>query len=269
VELAKEKGIGTLGIADHDTLDGLSEAVRAGADRNLCVIPAIELSVNAPWGSMHLLGYFPTPNPPHVAERVCHVQTFRERRNPIIAERLRALGIPITLEAVIGVAGGQVIGRPHFAKVMVAMGAVSTNQEAFDRYLKRGAPAYVDRDRLDLYEAVQLIKADDGIPVMAHPGLIPISGSYDIKHMVTAFAEIGGGGIEAYAPVHTKPFTSFLIELAKRYRLLITGGTDFHGEIKPKLELGIGEGNFLVPEALAKPLMDSLGISPLDVGTFN
>ena len=262
VELAKARGIAAIAVADHDTLDGLSEAIATGEANNLCVIPAIELSVNTTWGSLHLLGYFPQPNPKNVAERINHIQSFRERRNPIIAEKLHALGIPINLEDVIGAAGGQVIGRPHFAKVMVEMGVVSCPQKAFDKYLKKGAPAYVDRDRLDLQEAIQLIKADHGIPVLAHPGLIPIAADYDIEHIVKSFTDMNGGGVEAYSPAHTKSFTTLMVDLANRYHLLVTGGTDFHGEMKPKLQLGIGEGDFLVPDELAKSLLESLGIEP-------
>ena len=101
VELAIKRGIRALGIADHDTLDGLEEAVRAGRERNLCVIPAIELSVNSPWDSMHLLGYFSLPNPTNVGGRVAEIRSFRDRRNPIIAEKLRELGIPLNYDDVV------------------------------------------------------------------------------------------------------------------------------------------------------------------------
>jgi predicted metal-dependent phosphoesterase TrpH len=262
VQLAKERGIAAIAIADHDTLDGLTEAVTAGEANNLCVIPAIELSVNSHWSSMHLLGYFSRPDPPNVANKINQIRSFRDRRNPIIAEKLNALGIPINFEDVIGVAGGQVIGRPHFAKVMVNMGVVSCPQMAFDKYLKKGAPAYVDRDRLNLQEAIQLIRADHGVPVLAHPGLIPLSNNNDIEDIVKSFVDMNGGGIEAYSPVHTKSFTNQMLNLANQFHLLVTGGTDFHGDIKPKLQLGIGEGDFLVPDELAKPLLDSLGIEP-------
>lgn len=260
VELAVKKGVSVLGIADHDTLGGLSEGVEAGKARNFRVIPGIELSVNAPWGSLHLLGYFSRPDPPNVAGRVGEIQSFREHRNPLIAKRLQELGISISYEVVVRSAGGQVIGRPHFAQVMLDMGAVSSTQEAFDRFLKKGAPAYVDRQRLDIRDAIRLIRADNGIPVLAHPGLIPLANpNAEIGKVVKSFAEMGGLGIEAYSPVHSQSFTEILLESASRNQLLVTGGTDFHGDSKPKLQLGIGEGDFLVPDELMAPLMAALG----------
>ena len=263
VDLAVEKGLYALSIADHDTLDGLPDAVKAGEERKLCVIPAIELSVNSPWGSLHLLGYFARPDPANVSGRVTKIQSFREHRNPMIAEKLRTLGVPIDFDDVVRAAGGQVIGRPHFARVMLEMGAVSTTQEAFDRYLKKGAPAYVDRERLDITEAIQLIRADAGIPVLAHPGLISLTDPYyGIDGVLDAFVDMGGGGVEAYAPVHSISFTSKLLELARQYDLLVTGGTDFHGETKPHLQLGVGDGWFSVPDDLVPILLDSLGGTP-------
>jgi predicted metal-dependent phosphoesterase TrpH len=260
VKLAVKKGICAIGIADHDTLGGLPEAVRAGIEYNLCIIPGIELSVNAPWGSLHLLGYFPNANPPNIGGRVAEIQSFRDRRNPMIVEKLRGLGIPISLDDVVRVSGGQVVGRPHFAQVMVEMGVVLSAQEAFDRYLRKGAPAYVDRERLDIREAIQLIVADGGIPALAHPGLIPLANPMrDIKNVLKTFVDLGGKGIEAYAPVHSGPFTELLLALAERYNMVVTGGTDFHGESKPRLQLGIGEGDFLVPDELIPPLLHALG----------
>ena len=260
VELAVKKGVCALGIADHDTLGGLAEAVQAGKTHNLCVIPGIELSVNAPWGSLHLLGYFSRPDPPNVMNRVVEIQSYREHRNPLIAKRLRELGIPISYDDVIRITQGQVIGRPHFAQVLLDMGAVSSTQEAFDRFLKKGAPAYVDRQRLDIRDAIQLIRADRGIPVLAHPGLIPLANpNAEIANVVKSFAEMGGMGIEVYAPVHLQPFTDILLESANRYIMLVTGGTDFHGDSKPKLQLGTAEGDFLVPDELMAPLLAALG----------
>lgn len=259
VELAANLGISVVGIADHDTLGGLDEGIKAGIERNLCVVPAIELSVNSPWGSLHLLGYFSNINPPNVSQRVAQIQSFRENRNPQIAKRLQDLGIPINFDDVVNAAGGQVIGRPHFAKVLVEMGVVSTSQEAFDKYLKSGAPAYVNRERLLIQDAIDLIRTDSGVPVLAHPGLITIPDGYYIDDVISAFKEMGGLGVEVYAPVHVKSFTNRLLELANQYDLLITGGTDFHGETKPHLQLGAGEGNFLVPDELAITLLNALG----------
>ena len=259
VELAANIGLYALGVADHDTLGGLEEAVKAGIERKLCVIPGIELSVNSPWGSLHLLGYFSNVNPPNLSQRITQIQSFREKRNPIIAQKLQKLGIPINFDDVVNAAGGQVIGRPHFAKIMVEMGAVSTSQEAFDKYLKSGAPAYVNRERLDIQEAIALILMDNGIPVLAHPGLITIPDGFNFEDVVIAFKEMGGRGIEVYAPIHFRSLTNKLLDLANKYDLLITGGTDFHGEIKPHLRPGTGEGNFLVPDELAITLLKAMG----------
>ncbi len=268
VELATNIGLFALSIADHDTLGGLEEGVKAGIERKLCVIPGIELSVNSPWGSLHLLGYFSNVNPPIVSQRVIQIQSFREKRNPVIARKLQELGIPINFDDVVNAAGGQVIGRPHFAKIMVEMGVVSTSQEAFDKYLKSDAPAYVDRERLNVQEAIALILKDNGIPVLAHPCLITIPDGFNIEDVVVAFKEMGGKGIEAYAPVHFKSLTNKLLKLANKHDLLITGGTDFHGEPKPHILPGTGEGNFLVPDELAITLLHALGTTPDECISF-
>jgi predicted metal-dependent phosphoesterase TrpH len=268
VELAVESDIHALGIADHDTLGGVAEAVEVGEKHSLCVIPGIELSVNSPWGSLHLLGYFSKPDPRNVGARVAEIQSFRQHRNPKIVEKLQALGIPITLDDVTQAAGGEVVGRPHFARVLLKMGAVHSTQEAFNRYLKKGAPAYVDRDRLDIEEAIGLILADQGIPVLAHPGLIPVPQDSDWEGVIRTFAAMGGGGVEAYAPVHSRTFTQKMLELAKRYDLLVTGGTDFHGDAKPHLQIGIGQGDFSVPDELGKLLLQKLDAIPHGCGTF-
>jgi predicted metal-dependent phosphoesterase TrpH len=232
------------------------------------VIPAIELSVNSPWGSLHLLGYFSDPHPPNVSDRVAQIQSFREERNPRIANRLQTLGIPINFDDVVNAAGGQVIGRPHFAKVLVEMGAVSSSQEAFDKYLKSGAPAYVDRERLLIQDAIDLIRKDNGVPVLAHPGLITIPDGYNIEDVIIEFKKMGGLGVEAYAPVHYKSFTNRLLEVANRYDMLVTGGTDFHGEAKPHLQPGSGDGNFLVPDDLAVALLQALGTATEECSSF-
>ncbi len=262
VELASNIGIFALSIADHDTLGGLEEAVKAGIERKLCVIPGIELSVNSPWGSLHLLGYFSNVKPYNLSQRITQIQSFREKRNPAIAKKLQEMGIPINFDDVVNAAGGQVIGRPHFAKIIVQMGAVSNSQEAFDKYLKNGAPAYVDRERLTIQEAIALIVSDNGIPVLAHPGLITVPDGFNFEDIVIAFKKMGGKGIEAYAPVHFKSLTNKLLGLANKYDLIITGGTDFHGETKPHLRPGIGEGNFLVPDELAITLLQAMGTTP-------
>ena len=237
VEMAAAGGLGVLSVSDHDTLDGVSDACRAGKSLGLPVIPAVELSVDLEaGGSAHLLGYFPQADlerllspSSSLGKALEGVRQARYRRNPRILERLAGLGMHVPEPEVARAAGEGVIGRPHIAQVMVNRGYVGSQREAFDRFLARGKPAYVERRRLYAGSAIDLIRDVGGIPVLAHPGLMPRT-HRELSALVAGLADRGMQGVEVYYPGHDRAMTEHLRNTACGLDLALTGGTDYHGE---------------------------------------
>jgi predicted metal-dependent phosphoesterase TrpH len=226
VELAAARGVSVLAVTDHDTLDGLPEALAAGATLGLRVVPGVELSVRAPSGSMHLLGYFRRPDPEPIRERLAELRRAREDRARRIVERLAEVGAPVELSDVLARAGGSV-GRPHVADALVAAGHVADRAEAFRRYLGDGAPAAVPHDRLSPEEAIRLVRDSGGAPVLAHPASLAL-GARELVGVVQALAARGLRGIEVHRPDHTPERRDAYAGIARRLHLVAAGGSDFH-----------------------------------------
>jgi len=250
--LAGKAQVSALAITDHDTVAGLPEAIAAGQSLGIEVIPGIELSSR--WGQMelHILGYFLDWNDRELQRELTRFQDARHVRNPRIIEKLNALGIDLTYEEVRSLAGNDSVGRPHIARVLIEKGYVTSAKEAFDRYLGDGAAAYVPRALPNPAEAMAVIRAARGIPVLAHPSWLDRSeGIYKICEQLKA---VGLAGIEVHYSSHRPEQTAAYLEVARRLDLLVTGGSDFHGVTKPEVEVGIGRGQLKVPEALLEPL---------------
>jgi predicted metal-dependent phosphoesterase TrpH len=245
VELVNEAalcGLEGFAIADHDTLAAVEMAFRRSKELGLFYIPAVELSVDLhSGGSAHLLGYFPLSDPSSLCDPTSEIQMAlkfvvqaRNTRNPAIIDRLRKLGFDVSMEEVLKEAGEAVVGRPHIAAVMVKKGLAGSSLEVFDRYLGTGKPAYVERSRLGDYRAIEIIRQAGGLPVLAHPAYIPTDGSRGLQALISSLADAGLAGLEAYYPEHDKAIISFLSGVAKKYKLLLTGGSDFHGIKHPR-----------------------------------
>ena len=219
-------GVGVLAVTDHDTLAGVPEALRAGEAAGVRVIPGVELSVHAPSGSMHLLGYFADPAPEPLAGRLAELRAARAVRARRIVERLVALGAPIDYADVAARAAGA-IGRPHLADALVAAGHARDRQDAFERYLADGAPAYVAHESLEPREAIRLVADSGGAPVLAHPASLRM-GARELAHFVRRLTGWGLRGIEVHRPEHTPERRATLAELAHRNRIVASGGSDFH-----------------------------------------
>jgi 3',5'-nucleoside bisphosphate phosphatase len=251
VALARERGLRALGVTDHDTVGGLEEALAAGGDAGVEVVPGIELSVDYKHGEFHLLGYFIDLHSPALVERLAAVQENRRNRNGRMVERLQALGLPLTMEDVVREAGGGQIGRPHMALALVRCGAVGSTQEAFDRYLADGRPGNIPKVRLVPEEAMELLHAAGGRAVLAHPSSLafPDEASFDAE--IARLREAGLDGLEAYYSQHTPEQTARFLALATRLGLRVSGGSDFHGRSKPHVQLGVvHEGRALPAELL-------------------
>jgi predicted metal-dependent phosphoesterase TrpH len=226
VARARARAVTTLGVTDHDTMDGVAEAVQAGEREGVRVVSGTEISVRGPSGSMHLLGYFRGPRPEPVATRLAEIAAFRASRNRRIVERLAELGVPVAWEDVERRANGQV-GRPHIADALVAAGHVETKQEAFDRYLAAGMPGYVEAGSLTPEEAVRLVRESGGAPVLAHPGTLKLDGER-LAGVVGSMVDAGLVGLEVYRPDHDDATRTSYLALCERFGLVPSGGSDFH-----------------------------------------
>lgn len=247
VRLAAEAGLAAIAITDHDTVDGLSAALESGDRLGIEVLSGVELSVQVPRGNMHLLGYLIDRTSPALHQVLERVQSARARRNPQILAKLEELGLPVSQEEVESLAQGGQVGRPHIARAMVGRGYVRSAGEAFGRYLKQGASAYVPKSILSPEEGISAIRQAGGLAVLAHPISLGLSPSSPLEPLVGQWVEQGLEGIECYYTEHSREITSLCLDICAKYRLVATGGSDYHGRSKPAVHLGRGRGGLHVP----------------------
>jgi 3',5'-nucleoside bisphosphate phosphatase len=256
VALGAAAGLAALALTDHDTLDHLPEARAAAHARGLRLVPGCEISCEldgrAP-GSMHLLVYFVDETPGPLRDRLGGLQAGRAERNDQILESLRSHGIDITLDEVLAKAGPGSVGRPHIAGVLMEKGYVGSIQEAFDRWLAKGQSAYFERVRLRPEESIELAHASGGVTVVAHPGSLDLEPG-PLDELVGFLAAAGLDGLECEYGRYTPEERTAYAELAARHGLAVTGGSDYHGENKPDLQIGVGRGDLAVPDALLEEL---------------
>ncbi|MGB9813586.1 MAG: PHP domain-containing protein [Thermovenabulum sp.] len=225
VEKAAELNLKAIAITDHDTIDGISFAIeRAKYYPSLEIVPGIEINTDFENEEVHILGYYIDYKDHFLQIKLREFQEIRNSRIKKMIEKLNRLNIPIKNEDVEKEADGPSLGRPHIARVLVKKGYASSVEEAFLLYLDKGKPAYVPRYKLTPVEAIELIKKSGGIPVLAHPGLIKNKG------IVFKIIKMGIKGIEVYHKEHNKEDSNYFMELAKKYSLLMTGGSDCHGD---------------------------------------
>ena len=243
VARAKSKGLSCIALTDHDTASGIRSAQNAGRREGVEIIPGIEISVIFEPGTMHILGYFVDPENQDLLEGLRPIQEARQKRNPMIIERLRTLGMEITLEEVENVSGGGQVGRPHFARVMVEKGYVKNFEEAFNKYLTRGGPAYIDKRTVASADAIAMIRRSGGAAVLAHPKQLKVPHGKTFESEIAKLADQGLAGLEVYSSCQSLEEASYYKEVANRFDLVVTGGSDFHGGNKAAVELGwMGEG---------------------------
>src|SRR6185295_5306251 len=247
---ASSKRARAIAITDHDTVAGLDEA-RDAADRcGIEFISGIEISAEYSPGTMHILGYCLDERSVALNEQLRKLREAREKRNPQIANRLQALGVDISYDEVSTGAGNEVVGRPHFARLMVERGYAASIQDAFDRFLKKGAAAYVEKARLSPRDSINLIHEAGGVAVLAHPYQLRLTSYEAVNELVDELAGFGLDGIEAIYSRHSPDERVAYAEIAARHGLLVTGGSDYHGSYKPDIDLVTGLGDLEVPYAL-------------------
>lgn len=241
VRLAKERGLDVLALTDHDTVDGLEEATRAGERAGIRVVRGIELSARE-YPTFHILGYGFDPEAPALSGLCRELKEGRDRRAPRIIAFLEEQGVRIPLSEVEELAGGQIVGRPHFAQVLVRHGYVSSSREAFDRYLDtQEFLRRVERPKPPARVCLETIRAAGGKTSLAHPYQIGVDNE-KLEDIVRELAGFGLDAIECYYPKHTPEQQEFYLHLAEKYGLHVTGGSDFHGErVKPDIRLAAWE----------------------------
>ena len=258
INRAIEAGLSAIAITDHDTVSGILEVTGPICPSGIEVIPGVEFSVIAPRGNMHILGYFIDTGNPTLIDTLKVVQEARANRNPRMVERLNSLGINITMEILEDMARGGQVGRPHFARALVEMGVVRTVQEAFDKYLKRGAAAYVPKSVLRPEDAIKAIHKAGGVSVLAHPFSLKCDHREELLGIIDRLIEHGLDGMECYYSEHSKKFTEDLITISRSRGLCVTGGTDYHGQAKPYIKLGVGKGGLKIPYSCVEELKERL-----------
>ncbi|MDQ6617560.1 MAG: PHP domain-containing protein, partial [Actinomycetota bacterium] len=250
-ELAQAAGCRAVALTDHDRTDGLAAAAARAAKLGIELVRGVEISCEHP-GTMHLLVYF-LPDEGPLQDELVRLQEARDDRNRHLATRLSDLGLPVTYEEIMEEAGGMGAGRPHIAGVLVRKGVVGSVQEAFDVWLAKGKPAYLDKERLAPEVALRLAVASGAVPVLAHPlslGLAPAA----TEAAVAELAGHGLGGLEAWYGRYNPEERTAMAALAGQHGLVATGGSDHHGRYKPDLQVGIGRGDLDVPDTVLEEL---------------
>lgn len=246
-----------MALTDHDTTRGVPAFLAACRQHRLTGLAGVEISLAVPSGTLHLLGYGIDPEHAGLQRALDQVRTGRAERNAQILARLQGLGFALAWPQVAACAGGDVVGRMHFARALVAAGAAPDVQAAFQRYLIRGRPAYVERFRLTPEQGIRLIREAGGLPVAAHPFLW-LPDFETLAAGLTALQAAGLGGLEVYYPEHSPEQLVQALRLAQKLGLVATGGTDYHGAMKPGLALGTARGGFCVRDDLLPPLLAAL-----------
>jgi hypothetical protein len=224
VSKAVERGLNVMAVTDHDTVEGIPSALKtASGFSNLELIPGVEINTDVPGMEVHMLGYFIDFENERLNEPLKELRDSRVIRARGMLEKLDKLGMPIKWDELLKIAGDSVIGRPHIAKAMSDAGYVSTPSEAFDNYIGRKGPAYVEHKKMTPIEVVGLIKSVHGIPVLAHPANID-----NLDTMLHDLKSAGLMGLEVYYGKYTPDIIQGLLELAKKYDLITTGGSDYH-----------------------------------------
>jgi predicted metal-dependent phosphoesterase TrpH len=250
VARAASLGIEVLGITDHDTTESVPPALAEGRQQGVVVVPGVEISAVSGREEIHLLGYFVDPENEELQTLLALAREARRERAQKMLVRLAELGLPIEWDRLVEVSGGSgSIGRPHVATTLLEAGHVNSYDEAFDLWIGRGGPAYVERYKLFPEEAVRLLKRSGGLPVLAHPYVYSRNGQrrlgLDLEHWLPRLLDAGLEGIEVYYPNYPREARQRLLELVVKHGLLITGGSDFHGGM-----LGNGLGSVAVPWAV-------------------
>ena len=257
VQEAARTGLSAVAVTDHDTVDGVAEALEAGQRLGVEVIPGIEFSLDHDTpGHFHLLGLMIEPAYSGLDGVLGRIVASRDQRNARIVENLNRLGLELTMEEVLAVSVKGNTGRPHIGQALADRGYVESIREAMDRYIGNQGPAYAARYRPAPAEAIDLIHRAGGRAVLAHPLSTTLKGPL-LKARLASLKEAGLDGVEVFCPSQDETFRVELKAMAESLDLIVTGGSDFHGRYKPDISLGFGRGDLRIGYELLDKLRNS------------
>lgn len=248
VRLAHESDLSAMALTDHDTTAGLAEASDVARQLGIDFLNGIEISCMYPYpGTMHLLGYGIDPNSSKLQSTLRQLVDERDRRNEKIVKKLNQQGIRVSLERVIELAGGDVVGRPHIAQAMTEIGAVKSTTQAFSKFLGPDGSAYVDKERLTARQAIDLVHEVGGVISLAHPVQLRKQNRAQLRDEIKNLADIGLDAVEVIHSDHPESVVVMLDDWADRFGLLKTGGSDFHGANKRHIKIGFAQNRRRIP----------------------
>jgi len=252
VVLAKENGLRAVAVTDHDSVGGVPEAMSVGAELGVEVVSGVELSVSDGVSDIHILGYFVDHKDEHFVSELERFKAARLERVKKILAKLKQLEVDIELESVLKIAENGALGRPHVAEALLDSGYVDTFEEAFRRYIGHRSPAYVPKLLLSPKDAFRLVERAGGISALAHPGTV------QRDDLIPEFVELGMRAIEVWHPKHDRGAVKYYMELAKRYGLAVTGGSDSHGLRTASASVGSERVPYSVLVSLREALAGSI-----------
>lgn len=256
VKKAAGLGLAAVALTDHDSLAGLDEAEETARSLGIDFVRGVEIAVEDDFGELHLLGlWMPRPSA-RMREALAGMRRQREIRNQAMLDALRANGLPLTMEEVRAVSGGEALGRPHIALALVNKGCVASRKEAFDRYIGWNGAAFVPRVLLSPEEGIRLLRDEGATVALAHPFLSRLMTGERLDDLLSGFRASGLTALEAYHSSHDARQTRQCVDLAARHNLVLTGGSDYHGVNKEGIALGKGKGNVRVPSWVLSALRE-------------
>lgn len=258
VEYGVKKGLSAFALTDHDTTEGLEEAFEAAKGRDIEVVPGIEFSTEYQGKDIHILGLYIEYEKEEFRKYLEDFQESREIRNKKMCKKLTEHGVDISYEGLKERFPGAVLTRAHYARFLWEEGYVSGMREAFDKYIGDHAPCFLPREKVTPVQAVKLILRAGGVPVLAHPLLYGMSHKR-LEQLVAELKEAGLMGIEAVYSTYNSGEERQMKRLAKKYDLLISGGSDFHGAAKPGLDLATGYGSLVIPYEILERIKEAKG----------
>ncbi len=254
VTYALKKVLSAFALTDHDTTDGIDEAMQAAEGQPVSVIPGIEFSTNYEGKDLHIVGLFIDKEHPVFRARLAEFLASRKKRNIEMCRRLREIGgIDIDYDTLRALYPDSVLTRAHYADYLMKHHYVGDKKEAFDRYVGDHCSCYVPREKVSPEDVVALLKETGAISVLAHPTLYHMSDAR-LETLVSHLKEVGLDGMETIYSTYTEGETRQMKSLAKKYDLLESGGSDFHGANKPTIDLAIGKGHLAVPDSVLEKI---------------
>lgn len=260
LEKALQAGLKAIALTDHDTVSGIEEFLESARGKEIEGIPGVELSCYGANRELHIVGLFVDHTSPDLLAYLEKMRNTRNTRNEEMLARINAIGYSITKEEVLECAGGESVGRPHFAQALIKRGYFEDTKEVFERLLKRGRRAYVSRFHPPVKESIDVLHAAGGIAIWAHPISLRQEGcckSKPIRKALDQLKSMGLDGMEVVYSQYTPLQEEMLKELAREYDLLPSGGSDYHGHHIPGIEPGVGKGELLVPDSFLDLLKEA------------